>query len=123
MREHRYTLDMPHSPERLWALFQDYPRWTEYAPMVLDIANTGVARGKIYLAKQKGLPIPLGWAIEAMGEPTTDPQQAIDGIISARNLKRRSLASRASSARRRSVMSIAADSPSDKELDIWTPTQ
>src|SRR5207253_8770061 len=25
--------------------------------------------------------IPLGWAIEAMGEPTTDPQQAIDGII------------------------------------------
>ena len=53
----------------------------KYAPMVLDIANTGVARGKIYLAKQKGLPIPLGWAIDAMGEPTTDPQQAIDGII------------------------------------------
>src|SRR5215813_9782558 len=53
----------------------------EYAPMMLDIANTGVARGKIYLAKQKGLPIPLGWAINAAGEPTTDPQEAIDGII------------------------------------------
>jgi LDH2 family malate/lactate/ureidoglycolate dehydrogenase len=52
-----------------------------YAPMVLDIANTGVARGKIYLAKQKGLPIPLGWAINAAGEPTTDPAEAIDGII------------------------------------------
>jgi len=53
----------------------------KYAPMVLDIANTGVARGKVYLARQKGLPIPLGWAINAVGEPTTDPQEAIDGVI------------------------------------------
>lgn len=52
-----------------------------YAPMVLDIANTGVARGKVYLAKQKGLPIPLGWALNAAGEPTTDAREAIDGII------------------------------------------
>ncbi len=52
-----------------------------HAPMVLDIANTGVARGKIYLAKQKGLPIPLGWALNAAGAATTDPAQAIDGII------------------------------------------
>jgi len=52
-----------------------------HAPMVLDIANTGVARGKIYLARQKGLPIPEGWAISSAGAATTDPQQAIDGII------------------------------------------
>lgn len=52
-----------------------------YAPMVLDIANTGVARGKVYLARQKGLPIPEGWAINAEGEPTTDPEQALAGII------------------------------------------
>ena len=52
-----------------------------YAPMVLDIANTGVARGKVYLAKQKGLPIPHGWALNAAGEPTTDAKEAIDGII------------------------------------------
>ena len=45
------------------------------------MANTGVARGKIYLARNKRLPIPLGWAINAAGEPTTDPQEAIDGII------------------------------------------
>jgi LDH2 family malate/lactate/ureidoglycolate dehydrogenase len=51
------------------------------APMVLDIANTGVARGKVYLARQKGLSIPEGWAINAAGEPTTDAQEAIDGII------------------------------------------
>lgn len=34
MREHRYSFDMPHSAARLWALFQDYDRWTDYAPMV-----------------------------------------------------------------------------------------
>jgi len=51
------------------------------APFVVDMANTGVARGKIYLARNKHLPIPLGWAINNSGEPTTDPQEAIDGII------------------------------------------
>ncbi|MGH8664236.1 MAG: Ldh family oxidoreductase, partial [Burkholderiales bacterium] len=53
----------------------------KHAPLVMDMANTGVARGKIYLARNKRLPIPLGWAINAAGEPTTDPQEAIDGII------------------------------------------
>lgn len=52
-----------------------------HAPMVLDIANTGVARGKVYLAKQKGHKIPEGWAINAAGAPTTDPAEAIEGII------------------------------------------
>jgi LDH2 family malate/lactate/ureidoglycolate dehydrogenase len=51
------------------------------APFVVDMAATGVARGKIYLARNKNLPIPLGWAINNAGEPTTDPQEAIDGII------------------------------------------
>ena len=52
-----------------------------HPPLVMDMANTGVARGKIYLARNKKLPIPLGWAINSDGEPTTDPQEAIDGII------------------------------------------
>ncbi len=52
-----------------------------HPPMVLDIANTGVARGKIYLARQKGQSIPEGWAINAAGAPTTDPAEAIEGII------------------------------------------
>jgi uncharacterized protein YndB with AHSA1/START domain len=34
MREHQYSFEMPHSPARIWALFQDYDRWTDYAPMV-----------------------------------------------------------------------------------------
>jgi len=47
MREHKYTLDMPHSAERLWALFQDYDRWTEYAPMVVgvEVLHPGDERG------------------------------------------------------------------------------
>jgi LDH2 family malate/lactate/ureidoglycolate dehydrogenase len=52
-----------------------------HAPMVLDIANTGVARGKVYLVRQKGLTIPEGWAIDADGVPTTDPARALEGII------------------------------------------
>ncbi len=52
-----------------------------HTAMVLDIANTGVARGKVYLARQRGETIPEGWAINAAGEPTTDPQEAIDGMI------------------------------------------
>ena len=53
----------------------------KYAPMILDIANTAVARGKIYLAMNRHEQIPLGWALNSKGEPTTDPQEAIDGII------------------------------------------
>ncbi len=50
-------------------------------PFIMDMANTGVARGKIYLARNRREKIPQGWAINAAGEPTTDPQEAIDGII------------------------------------------
>lgn len=50
-------------------------------PIMLDMANTGVARGKIYLARQRREPIPLGWALDAEGAPTTDPEAAINGII------------------------------------------
>ena len=37
MREHRYSFDIPHAAERVWALFQDYDHWTDYAPMVLEV--------------------------------------------------------------------------------------
>ena len=47
MREHRYELEMPHSAERLWALFQDYDRWSDYAPMVIrvEVLHPGDDRG------------------------------------------------------------------------------
>ncbi|MCW5603196.1 MAG: Ldh family oxidoreductase [Burkholderiales bacterium] len=53
----------------------------KHPPFLMDMANTGVARGKIYLARNRRQPIPEGWAIDRDGAPTTDPQAAIDGII------------------------------------------
>lgn len=53
----------------------------KYPPLMMDMANTGVARGKIYLAKNKHEKIPLGWAIDADGAPTDDPGAAINGLI------------------------------------------
>jgi len=52
-----------------------------HAPMMLDIANTAVARGKLYLARQRAEPIPTGWAIDSGGAPTTDPVEGIAGAI------------------------------------------
>lgn len=53
----------------------------DLAPMVLDIANTVVARGKLYLARQRGEAIPEGWAIDAEGRPTVDAAEGIAGNI------------------------------------------
>lgn len=53
----------------------------KYPPLVLDIANTGVARGKIAVAAQRGEPIPEGWALTIDGKPTTDAAEAFKGII------------------------------------------
>ena len=52
-----------------------------HAPLMLDIANTAVARGKIFLARQKGEPIPDSWAMDAAGRRTTDPVAALAGVI------------------------------------------
>jgi len=52
-----------------------------HAPMMLDIANTVVARGKIFLARQKGIPIPESWAIDGQGRRTSDPVAALGGVI------------------------------------------
>ena len=48
---------------------------------VMDIANTAVARGKIYLAAERGEDIPAGWAADENGAPTTDAAKAVHGLI------------------------------------------
>ncbi len=53
----------------------------KHAPMMLDIASTAVARGKLYLARQRGEPIPESWAMDRDGNPTTDPVLGIAGNI------------------------------------------
>lgn len=50
-------------------------------PVVLVIANTLVARGKIYAAREKGEAIPADWATGADGQPTIDPDLAIAGTL------------------------------------------
>ena len=53
----------------------------KHGAVVMDMANSGVARGKIYLAKKRREQIPNDWAIDKDGHPTTDPQAAIEGFI------------------------------------------
>lgn len=50
-------------------------------PLVLDMAASVVARGKIRLAQRESRPIPQGWALDANGQPTTDPQAAMAGTL------------------------------------------
>lgn len=45
-------------------------------PVVLDMATSVAAGGKLMLARDKNIPIPLGWALNKNGEPTTDPFDA-----------------------------------------------
>lgn len=51
------------------------------APIVVDLSLSKVARGNVLAAKQRGEPIPEGWAFDAQGRPTTDPQAALDGTM------------------------------------------
>jgi LDH2 family malate/lactate/ureidoglycolate dehydrogenase len=53
----------------------------EHPPIVLDMATSIVARGKIILAAQRGEPVPEGWAIDKRGNPTTDAQEALQGSV------------------------------------------
>lgn len=46
---------------------------TDDIPVVLDMATTAMAYGKIALAAVEGKPIPATWAVDADGNPTTDP--------------------------------------------------
>lgn len=50
-------------------------------PLVVDLALSEVARGKILTAAQKGVEIPLGWAVDRDGRPTTDPKAALEGTL------------------------------------------
>jgi (2R)-3-sulfolactate dehydrogenase (NADP+) len=53
------------------------------APIVVDLSLTEVVRGKIMLYAKEGRPIPLGWAVDKDGNPTTDPKAALTGSLTA----------------------------------------
>jgi delta1-piperideine-2-carboxylate reductase len=50
-------------------------------PFVFDFATSVVARGEIELMGRAGKSLPPGWAIDADGEPTLDPAQALAGAL------------------------------------------
>jgi LDH2 family malate/lactate/ureidoglycolate dehydrogenase len=50
-------------------------------PIVYDASFAASAHGKIRLYRQRGLRLPDGWAADADGRPTTDPAEAIKGLL------------------------------------------
>jgi LDH2 family malate/lactate/ureidoglycolate dehydrogenase len=50
-------------------------------PIVLDMALSEAALGKIRIAAAEGREIPPTWATDAAGTPTTDPEAAIAGLL------------------------------------------
>ena len=57
-----------------------FPR--QYAlPLMIDLSLSEVARGKLMIAAKKGEAIPLGWALDKDGNPTTDPKAGMEGTM------------------------------------------
>jgi (2R)-3-sulfolactate dehydrogenase (NADP+) len=50
-------------------------------PLMIDLSLSEVARGKLMVAAKEGKPIPLGWALDKQGDPTTDPAAGLEGSM------------------------------------------
>lgn len=50
-------------------------------PLVLDMATSEGSRKKVRKALKEGRTIPAGWALDADGRPTTDPDAALKGVM------------------------------------------
>jgi len=46
-------------------------------PVVVDMATTNVALGKVIVAKQEGKPVPSDWGVDDQGKPATDPNKIV----------------------------------------------
>lgn len=57
-----------------------FPR-KNHPPLSVDLSLSEVARGKLMVAAEKGESIPLGWALDAEGQPTTDPKKGLAGSM------------------------------------------
>ena len=57
-----------------------FPRRDRTA-LAIDLSLSEVARGKVMVAAREGKAIPLGWALDANGEPTTDARAALEGSM------------------------------------------
>src|SRR5690606_14411405 len=50
-------------------------------PVVIDMATSAVARGRIRKAARAGEAIPADWALDEHGQPTTDAAAALKGTV------------------------------------------
>lgn len=50
-------------------------------PLLIDMSLSEVARGKLMVAAKEGKSIPLGWALDVDGQPTTDPKAGMAGSM------------------------------------------
>lgn len=57
-----------------------FPR-KDHPPLSVDLSLSEVARGKLMVAAERGEPIPLGWALDSEGHPTTDPKEGLAGSM------------------------------------------
>ena len=53
----------------------------EEPPLILDMATTVAAYGKVKVAAQQGKTMPEGWMIDRQGQPLTDPNRADHGFL------------------------------------------
>ena len=53
----------------------------DYPPIVLDMATTVAAYGKVKTAAQRGETMPEGWMIDRNGDPLTDPTRSDEGFL------------------------------------------
>jgi LDH2 family malate/lactate/ureidoglycolate dehydrogenase len=53
----------------------------EEPPVVLDMATTVAAYGKVKAKAQRGEQMPVGWMIDRTGAPLTDPKRAEEGFL------------------------------------------
>ena len=63
------------------AIFPRYVKGQLVDPVVIDLSLSEVARGKIMVAAKANKPIPLGWALDENGQPTTDAAAALKGSM------------------------------------------
>jgi (2R)-3-sulfolactate dehydrogenase (NADP+) len=57
-----------------------FPR-RDAQPLTIDLSLSAVARGKLMIAAKERKPIPLGWALDRDGIPTTDAAAGLEGSM------------------------------------------